>query len=369
MGTAVQWHCKTLHVNMNKHRHPIPNLFSDHGTAIKSRELFYYLFGKVGSIRSFHGCKVDHKLAQAFTKAYGSNRAFQRFEENDLHEDTGKNDWSYRYVLGDDLLVSFGEKHVSIHYCAHCSHAEAERVAEFVKKYIIKDDHKEPRFHMIFEEFGSLDLKEFNAKLSPMDIDTHYNDDFAEADARIKQFVAGEDTGVVLLHGKPGTGKTSYIRHLISTMECKFIYLPADMVAGLTRPLFLPFLLEHPNSVCIIEDCEELLAQRNPNPGQNITNNALLNLLNMSDGLIGDAVNIKFICTFNAPTRFIDEALLRKGRMVVKYEFKELVAAKANALAAKYKLSVPALDRPITLSELYHYDGQIQQARKGIGFK
>jgi ATP-dependent 26S proteasome regulatory subunit len=44
-------------------------------------------------------------------------------------------------------------------------------------------------------------------------------------------------------------------------------------------------------------------------------NAGLINILNNSDGLLSDELCIKFICTFNAPLKDIDEALLRKGRL------------------------------------------------------
>jgi SpoVK/Ycf46/Vps4 family AAA+-type ATPase len=207
---------------------------------------------------------------------------------------------------------------------------------------------------MIFDEYGYLELREYKLKQVSTDISTHYNDSFGKINGKIGDFLETEKSGLVMLYGKSGTGKTSYVRYLINKFDRKFIYLPAEMVGGLSRPMFLPFLAENPNSIYIIEDCEELLMQRTK--GAN-TNNALLNLLNITDGLIGDGIAVKFICIFNSPIKNIDSALLRKGRLVTEYEFKELAPEKANKLASVENLSVPEFTRPVTLSEIYHYDG------------
>jgi ATP-dependent 26S proteasome regulatory subunit len=95
----------------------------------------------------------------------------------------------------------------------------------------------------------------------------------------------------------------------------------------------------------------------------------LINILNMSDGLLGDVLNLKFICTFNAPLKDIDKALLRKGRLVARYEFKDLSTEKANAIIKEQKLNIPLQTKPITLAELFNYQKQnFEQAKIVIGF-
>ena len=55
-------------------------------------------------------------------------------------------------------------------------------------------------------------------------------------------------------------------------------------------------------------------------------------LLNAADGIIGDCINAKIICTFNTRLNNIDKALVRKGRIKVNYEFGELTQDRADAL-------------------------------------
>ena len=125
-------------------------------------------------------------------------------------------------------------------------------------------------------------------------------------------------------------------------------------------------MIDNSNSTFILEDCEQVLMDR----GINMFNGAISNILNMSDGLLSDIMNIKFICTFNADIQTIDPALLRKGRCYAKYEFKELSEDKVRDLNDKYNLGITDI-KPMTLAEIYNTDKTEYSERKKqkkIGF-
>ncbi|MCQ2960568.1 MAG: ATP-binding protein [Bacteroidales bacterium] len=202
-----------------------------------------------------------------------------------------------------------------------------------------------------------------------MDIDLLYNDDFAVVDENVRSFMKNDKNGLVILHGEQGTGKTSYIRHLISITDKHFVYLPLDMASHLSDPRMITFICDKlADAVIVIEDCEQLLVDRSDS--YNCVNTGLVNILNMADGLLGDSLNLKFICTFNSDVRKIDKALLRKGRLVDKYEFGKLSKEKTAALMNKqYHLNGDY--EPMTLAEIFNYNienhGQ-NRTRKSVGF-
>ena len=138
------------------------------------------------------------------------------------------------------------------------------------------------------------------------------------------------------------------------------------MIEALNSPEFLPFISDQPNSVLILEDCESLLV-----PRENGHNNAsaLSNLLNLGDGLLSDALSVNVICTFNAGIKKIDDAILRKGRLLARYEFKELEINKAQALAYKIGKDV-IIDKPMTVSDIYNIEEQSFEnvPVKSVGF-
>ena len=85
--------------------------------------------------------------------------------------------------------------------------------------------------------------------------------------------------------------------------------------------------------------------------------------------MLGDSLCIKFICTFNAPLKDIDHALLRKGRLVARYEFRELSPEKANRLIEAEHLDVPPQDHPMTLADIYNYhDNDYAPEERKVGF-
>jgi ATP-dependent 26S proteasome regulatory subunit len=92
-------------------------------------------------------------------------------------------------------------------------------------------------------------------------------------------------------------------------------------------------------------------------------------LLNLSDCLL-KSLGIKFICTFNAPPEEIDEALLRKGRLFSKYEFKKLDAEKSSALLSKLYEKEITVTEPMSLADIYYYDETSYEdaPRETIGF-
>ena len=173
-------------------------------------------------------------------------------------------------------------------------------------------------------------LKDIEIKnMAELDVSALYNDDFQKIAENISNFLEDERNGLVILHGEQGTGKTSFIRHLISKSKKHFVYLPLDMASCLSDPRMITFICDElKDAVVVIEDCEQLLVDRSES--YNSINTGLVNILNMADGLLGDSLNLKFICTFNSDVKKIDKALLRKGRLVDKYEFGKLSAEKTN---------------------------------------
>lgn len=196
-----------------------------------------------------------------------------------------------------------------------------------------------------------------------LNIEENYNDDFMPVYKDIEDFLSNRESGLVILRGIVGSGKTSFIRHLITTHVNNYIIITNSLAEHMSSPEFISFMLDNKDSVFILEDCEQILMDRKSN-----FNSAISNILNMSDGLLSDIFNIKFICTFNADINTIDPALLRKGRCFANYEFKALDLDKTNKLLKK--LNHKESDKPLTLAEIYNYsntDCRTQKLNK-IGF-
>jgi hypothetical protein len=193
-------------------------------------------------------------------------------------------------------------------------------------------------------------------------LEKQYNDSFIKEHNKIINFINDDDkSGLVMLHGLKGTGKSTYIKYLVSSNpEKKFVYVPASLISLLGEPSFGSFLTTLNNHIIVLEDCENVIRDRQTS---NSMGSAVSMLLNMTDGILSDDLSIKFICTFNEDVKNIDSALLRKGRMISKYEFTNLEINKANELLKELDIEATT-DKPLSLAEIFHYDDDNYEIKK-----
>jgi hypothetical protein len=137
------------------------------------------------------------------------------------------------------------------------------------------------------------------------------------------------------------------------------------MATAITNPDLIPILIKNPNSIFVIEDAENIIMDREKNGHSPVSA-----LLNISDGLLADCLNIQVICSFNTDISKVDSALLRKGRLIAKYEFKELEVQKAQSLSIKLGFDT-TVNCPMTLTAIYNQEEKdFQQTKRkvSIGF-
>jgi ATP-dependent 26S proteasome regulatory subunit len=173
------------------------------------------------------------------------------------------------------------------------------------------------------------------------------------------------DKGIVLLHGVPGTGKTTYLRHLIGSLKKKILFVSPGVAGELMNPEFIDLLVDNPNAILVIEDAENIIMDRKYS-----SNSSVSNLLNISDGLLSDCLNVQIICTFNSSLTLVDNALMRKGRLIAKYEFGALDVVKAQRLSDHLGLQ-QKIKKPMTLAEVTNPNEADSQPAKVnvIGFR
>ncbi|MCH5717875.1 AAA family ATPase [Niabella hibiscisoli] len=124
------------------------------------------------------------------------------------------------------------------------------------------------------------------------------------------------------------------------------MFLSPGVAGNLMNPDFIELLIDNPNSVLIIEDAENIIMDRKYSSSSSVSN-----LLNISDGLLADFLNVQLICTFNSALTMIDNALLRKGRLIAQYEFSKLGINKAQALSKHLGFDT-LINEPMTIAEI-----------------
>lgn len=225
---------------------------------------------------------------------------------------------------------------------------------------------KQPTFgslNILVKDGPDYKLESFETHAPEIDFKLNYNEDFEPIHELIMEKLSVERSkGLVLLHGLPGTGKTTYIRYLVNKLQKRVIYIPPNMAEYISDPDLIKFFLNHSNSVLVIEDAENVLNKREAHSTQ-----AIANILNLTDGLLSDCAAMQILATFNTELQNIDEALLRKGRLIAKYEFKKLNSDRAAKLCKKIGVSVSGEH---TLTEIYNAtEKSFTKPKNPMGFK
>ena len=250
------------------------------------------------------------------------------------------------FKIKGDMLVRLGDDWAEILY-SNTDYDRANKMMYEFKTMKAAQKEEDYEINIISVSAGCLELKTLSIKPTPLDIGLYYNDDFKAVDTTIKERLAKEnDKGIVLLHGLPGTGKTTYLRHLIGSIKKKVLFVSPSVASNLMNPEFMDLLIDNPNAVLVIEDAENIIMDRRYSSQSSVSN-----LLNISDGLLSDCLNVQIICTFNSSINMVDNALMRKGRLIAKYEFGKLDAQKAQVLSDHMGLDQKIL-KPMTLAEI-----------------
>lgn len=226
---------------------------------------------------------------------------------------------------------------------------------------------KKGNVHLLCSMEGMLALQRFEVKLpsSEMDLEANYGSEVALKFNKLGDLMSSDKGGLVLFSGDPGTGKSTFIKHLTTQTTRKVIYLSSGAAEQITNPDFLSFIMGHRNCILLLEDAEKVLRSR-----ETQDNSAISNILNITDGILGDCLNIMVIATFNIEREMIDPALVRKGRLLMEHHFKALDADAANRVL-KNMGSDRRTSEPMTLAEIYNSEDNFHkdaEEKKRVGF-
>jgi hypothetical protein len=326
--------------------------------------LYLYYFNQLPNV-NFISHVDGEKLFSVLKEKFGS-------QIKQIHQRRWYKRARKKYEFDRTVLVFEGNRLVKLgnDYCEMLHDGSSpEWVAAITE---LASEHKERQkrqpfeINLIVQGSEGLELKAMETKRTKLDVDLFYEDDFKETDAIIRQRLnKKDDKGIVLLHGLPGTGKTTYLRYLIGKIKKRVLFLSPGIACNLMDPSFIELLVDNPNTVVVIEDAENIIMDRRYNSSSSVSN-----LLNISDGLLADFLNVQLICTFNNSLTMVDSALMRKGRLIAKYEFGKLSVAKAQRLSKHLGLDT-TINQPMTIAEIANPHEKEQPAGRVevIGFR
>ncbi len=152
------------------------------------------------------------------------------------------------------------------------------------------------------------------------------------------------DSNILVLIGPPGTGKTSFIRGLLSHAGSDAI-ISYDTGILSDDEIFADFMSET-EQFMVLEDADTFLASRGKGG-----NTIMHKFLNVGDGLLSTKGK-KIVFSTNLPSiRDIDEALLRPGRCFDILRFDRLSPDDARAIRPEFTGT-----EPVSLAELMATD-------------
>lgn len=340
---------------------------------IKNGEIInYYGNGKIesllnNSIENFNGGFFLFKYKETFVKitlkAFGADASFD--DEGEIFIEKANNS---------------GKKSKKIFFIAICAPSNVTEypIEDFLP--FVCDNKEDVKVHLFIKnQYGEYTFEPIAVNLPEnLNLELNYGKSFLEIDEKIQQRLLEKSNGLFMFHGMPGTGKTTYIKYLAGKVKRDFIYIPTTMIEHFTSdPNCLHTLIQKPNSVVILEDAEKAILKR---LGDGMDSSAVSSLLNLSDGILSDILKTSVIVTYNCPKQDVDDALKRKGRLQMDYEFTALKTEDSVKLAKslKYpkKLIEEKINKPMTLSEIYNLERDIEfygeakkEEQKRIGFK
>ena len=325
---------------------------------------------KKGSLKVFDS-KTDYRNKKNDKRDVFTTQLYYTYKDAMVCLDRTKDDENDYGVFSQN--EAFEEKMESKSFWVQILYTEIQTLEEIRGMFEYKENVKKGNVFLICQDgIEGTYLKKFDIKLpsNDIDIELNYGKDFEiKYNKILEKLKDDKKSGLVLFSGVPGSGKTTVVKNLAMNIDKKIIFVPPGTVDIITTPGFLNFMLAHKNSILLIEDAEKVIRSRE---GEGSNPEGVSNILNLTDGFLGDCLNLFIIATFNTPREKIDKALIRKGRLIAEHHFEELDAEQSNKILKKIG-SKRVAEKSMTLAEIYNEEGGMDdkekdKEKKRIGF-
>ena len=321
---------------------------------------------------NLHQCRLGGSWD--FDRAVAENRSGLIRSFRRLFRKTGTDVWEDVIFQFGERRFLCGEKFRIIGYGETAEDAE-KTVNDFTAAYGTTPPKTGGRFQLIRKDRSDFKCENVtlgvDAVLSEEEFVLRYPDGSPAWHREFVEKLVVRKSGLSILEGTPGTGKTTYLRHLMGTLQetHRFYFIPPSNMRILSEPDFIGFwagerqIHSDRRLAVILEDADAAIMTRGKDNQEQVSA-----LLNLSDGMLGDFLSLQIICTINCSASEIDQALIRPGRLLSHRVFERLDPSQAARLAASIGKELPHA-RDYSLAEVFagHQSEVSQRHRIGFG--
>jgi len=326
------------------------NVFTDTDGDISIDKFFAYRYSSFASVYTIPCvCDVEKTLENLLMNFSLDSNAILLTFERASKEDFAKVDYNrsvYLVEVQPYMLVVLSSSKMEIYYSANrFDRTDLVKVHGMIVKSGKEDSGLESGLYLLSFEDSDYCIKKVDFEQVDQDIDKFYNVDFKKFNEKVKEFLQSDSrSGIVLLYGEAGTGKSLYLRYLVSNLQKRFILIPPKLYSHLSSINLYLYLRGLEGSVLILEDCSSMIIGH-------IKNSPISEFLSFAEGLLGNYV-YKILCTITAKEHQINFSYLIKASEILKYSFEPLTLSRARDLIKELGIQ-KQIDKPIALRQIF----------------
>ena len=183
---------------------------------------------------AFPNCFMFTRSARGSDNYFDTPKMLEYFKENTPEDenmqyivyscydlDTKEEKIGFSIILEKSNIFARMENNITESYVLYGNGNEQGlgKFVEKVKQFYVAPEEEKNNLFLVAQDMSGFKLNKWHIKeVVDFNLDLQYNEDFRENNALIKDFIEEDGkSGLLILHGEKGTGKTTYIRHLITS--------------------------------------------------------------------------------------------------------------------------------------------------------